>query len=141
MDFRLVTMFGVKEESTVYSVTLPTVTGEISVFPGHEPYVTVAAPGVISVRYSKDDSDDKLEYFGITGGVIEINQTGLRVLVDEADTADDVVESESKAAIERARKMQEDADDQVEIEKAHELMDRHAVKLKVAELRRRKRNY
>lgn len=141
MDFRLVTMFGVKAEDTVYSVSLPTVTGEISVFPGHEPFVTVAAPGVIAVRYNKDDSDDKMEYYGITGGVIEVNQTGLRVLVDEADAADDVVESESKAAIERARKMQSEASDQVEIEKASELMDRHAVKLKVAELRRRKRNY
>lgn len=42
-------------------------------FPDHEPLVTVAAPGVITVRRNKEDDDSKLEYFAIDGGVVEIH--------------------------------------------------------------------
>ena len=132
MQFRLVTMLGTKVSEDVYSVTLPTVTGEISVFPSHEQLVTIATSGIITVRFNKEDDDSKLEYYAISGGVIEINQRGLKVLVDEADHSDDIIEAESKAALERALKMQDEATDQVELEKAHQLVDRHMVRLKVA---------
>ena len=139
MQFRLVTMLGTKVSEDVYSVTLPTVTSEISVFPSHEQLVTIATSGIITVRFNKEDDDSKLEYYAISGGVIEINQRGLKVLVDEADHSDDIIEAESKAALERALKMQDEATDQVELEKAHQLVDRHMVRLKVASLRRRHR--
>jgi len=132
-------MLGTKVSEDVYSVTLPPVTGEISVFPSHEQLVTIATSGIITVRFNKEDDDSKLEYYAISGGVIEINQRGLKVLVDEADHSDDIIEAESKAALERALKMQDEATDQVELEKAHQLVDRHMVRLKVASLRRRHR--
>ena len=137
MNFQLVTLLGTKVDKDVYEVVLPTAAGEIAVFPGHEPLVSIAVPGAIAVRHEKGDSDGKLDYFAISGGVIEVNPKGLKVLVDEADSGDDIVEAESKAALERALKMRESAKDQVELEKAHQLVDRHAVRLKVAELRRR----
>lgn len=137
MKFQLVTLLGTKVDQDIYEVVLPTAAGEIAVFPGHEPVVGIAVPGAIAVRHAKGDPDSKLEYFAISGGVIEINQQGLKVLVDEADSGDDIVEAESKAALERALKMRETAKDQVELEKATQLIDRHAVRLKVADLRRR----
>lgn len=139
MKFQLVTLLGVKVDQDVYEVILPTVDGEIAVFPGHEPLVSIAVPGAIAVRNAKIDSDDKLEYFAISGGVIEITTDSLRVLVDEADSGEDIVEAESKSALERALKLKAEAKDQVELEKASALIDRHAVRLKVADLRRRHR--
>ena len=139
MKFQLVTLLGVKVDQDVYEVVLPTADGEIAVFPGHEPLVSIATPGAIAVRHAKGDADDKLEYFAISGGVIEVRQDSLRVLVDEADSGEDIVEAESKAALDRALKMQAEAKDQVELEKASALVDRHAVRLKVADLRRRHR--
>ncbi len=139
MNFQLVTLLGVKVETDVYEVILPTADGEIAVFPGHEPLVSVAVPGAIAVRYSRGDADSKLDYFAITGGVIEVTQNSLRVLVDEADNGDDIIEAETKAALERATKLRDSAKDQVELEKASQLVDKHAVRLKVADLRRRHR--
>ena len=139
MNFQLVTLLGVKVDQDVYEVILPTKDGEIAVFPGHEPLVSIAVPGAIAVRRNKGDADDKLDYFAISGGVIEISPESLRVLVDEADSGEDIVEAESKAALERALKMQGEAKNQVELEKASALVDRHAVRLKVADLRRRHR--
>lgn len=139
MNFQLVTLTGTKLNDDVYEVVLPTAAGEIAVFPGHEPLVGIAVPGAIAVRHAKGDPDSKLDYYAISGGVIEVDTKSLRVLVDEADSGDDIVESESKAALERAIKLRDSAKDQVELEKASQLVDRHAVRLKVADLRRRHR--
>lgn len=139
MRLELITLLGKKLDQEVYEVILPTADGEIAVFPGHEPLVTVAIPGVIGVRHAKGDPDDQLDYFAISGGVIEVSPRGVRVLVDEADHGDDIIESESKAALERAIEMRENATDQIELEKAHQLVDRHNVRLKVAGLRRHHR--
>ncbi len=139
MNFELITLAGSKINEKVYEVILPTVDGEISVFPDHEPLVSVAANGVIAVRRDKNHGDGQLEYFAITGGIIEIANNHVRVLVDEADHGADILESETQAALDRALELQENATDQVELEKAHQLVDRHAVRLKVADLHRRKR--
>lgn len=139
MNFQLVTLLGTKVDEDVHEVILPTAAGEIAVFPGHEPLVSIAVPGAIAIRHEKGDPDSKLDFFAVSGGVIEVNSQGLKVLVDEADSGEDIVEAESKAALERALKMRDSAKDQVELEKASQLVDRHAVRLKVADLHRRHR--
>ena len=139
MNLKLVTLGGVKLDEAVYSVTIPTIDGEISVLPSHEPLVTVARDGVITVRRTKETQEE--EFFAISGGVVEIDQTGVRILVDEADHGDDIIEAETQAALERAIKARDEAGDQVEREKAKQLIDRHMVRLKVADLHRRKRRH
>ena len=135
----LVTLAGIKVDQEVYEVMLPTAAGPISVFAGHEPLVSVAIPGTISVRHNKSDSDEKIEYFAVSGGVIEITGSRVRVLVDEADHGDDIVEAESKAALAKAVDLQKNAKTAIELEKATQLVDRHQVRLNVAGLRRKHR--
>lgn len=139
MHLQLITLSGVSLDDTIYELMAPTTAGDIAVFPGHEPLVTMAAPGTLVVRYNQKDSDDELEYFAISGGVIEINPGAIRVLVDEADHGDDIIEAESQAALERALKLRDEAEDQVSLDKAHQMIDRHTVRLRVAELQRRRR--
>jgi F-type H+-transporting ATPase subunit epsilon len=137
MNLELITLLGKKVDQEVYEVMIPTAAGEIAVFPGHEPLVTIAVPGAIAVRYNKNDPDNQLDFFAISGGVVEVSQQHVRVLVDEADHGDDIIEAESKAALDRAEKMRDNAKTQVELEEAHQLVDRHSVRLKVADLHRR----
>ncbi len=139
MRLQLITLRGIGLDADIYELMAPTTTGDIAVFPDHEPLVTMAAPGALAVRYKKGDNDRTLDYFAITGGVIEINHDGVRVLVDEADAGENITEAEAKAALERAQKLKSEAKSQVELEKAHELIDRHTVRLRVAELHRRRR--
>lgn len=139
MRLQLVTLMGVQKDEDVYEVQLPTAAGPIGVFPGHEPLVSVAVPGAIAVRTKKDDPDSKLDYFAVSGGVIEVTPDVVRVLVDEADHGDDIIEAESKAALDKALAMQKSAKNTVELEKATALVDRHQVRLNVAGLRRRHR--
>ena len=85
MKLRLVTLAGTKLEEDVYEVILPTADGQIAVFPAHEPLISVAVPGVISVRRKPTDSDDMLEVYAVSGGVIEIDGETVNVLVDDAE--------------------------------------------------------
>lgn len=139
MHLQLITLRGIRLDREMYELMVPTADGEIAVFPGHEPLVTLAVPGALTVRYDKKDPDDKLEYFAISGGVVEINPDAIRVLVDEADLGADISEAEVKAALKRAEKLRDEAKDQVELEHAKELIDRHEVRLRVADLQRRRR--
>lgn len=140
MKFRLVTLAGEKINEVVYEVTIPTIDGEISVYPSHEPLITVAKPGVVAVRFHKDHLVDQREYFAISGGIVEITGKTVKILVDEADHGDDIMEAETQAALERAIALRDNAENTVELDKAHRLIDRHLVRLKVAELHRRRHN-
>lgn len=139
MNLKLVTLGGVKLDEAVYSVTIPTIDGEISVLPSHEPLVTVARDGVITVRRNKETQEE--EFFAISGGVVKIDHSSVQILVDEADHGDDILEAETQAALERAIAARDNANNQIEREKAKQLIDRHVVRLKVADLQRRKRRH
>jgi F-type H+-transporting ATPase subunit epsilon len=137
IHFQLVALTGTKFDGEAYEITLPTLEGEIGVLEDHMPLVSVATNGVIAVRREAKDADRDRDYFAISGGVIDVSNNVLRVLVDEADHADDINEAEAEAAMERARAMQAEAKDEVSLEHAQALVDRHAVRLQVAGLKRR----
>ena len=139
MHLQLITLTGVTIDKDVYELMAPTTAGDIAVFPGHEPLVTMAAPGVLAVRNKKGDADETFEYYAVSGGIIEINQTQVRVLVDEADAGTDITEADSKAALDRALKLRETATSQVDIEKAVQLIAQQRVRLRVADLQRHRR--
>lgn len=139
IHFELVTLDGTKFAQDVYEVQLPTPQGVIGVFPGHAPLVTVAVPGIITIRHKEGDIDELLDYYATNGGAIEIVDNTVRVLADEADHSDEINEAEAQKALERAKKLREEATDQVSLDHAQSLIDRQSTRLKVAELRRQKR--
>lgn len=134
---QLISLSGTKFDDEVYEIVLPTMAGEIGVLHDHMPLVTISVPGAIAVRRQPHDGDGRLEYFAASGGVIDIENNIVRVLVDEADLADEISVYEARAAHERALQMKREAKDQISLEHAQELIDRTSVRLYVAGLRRR----
>ncbi len=142
IKFQLVTLDGVKYADEAYEVLLPTHDGLIAVFKNHMPLVSLAAPGIISIRKKQTDPDDFMERYATNGGVIEIGDNEIKVLADEADHADEINEQETQKAIEQARKLRNEAKDQVSLDKAQSLLDHSQTRLRVAELKRhRKKQY
>lgn len=139
MKFELVSLDGVKFSAQVYSIVLPTAAGQVTVLPGHEPLLGVVIPGVIIIRREKNDPDHHLEHYATYGGVLEVGAEGVRVLVDEATHGDEINEAEAEKAHQAALALQKAAKDQVELDKAQAMVDRTAVRLQVAGLRRRHR--
>lgn len=137
MNFQLVALAGVKYNEDAYSITLPTAAGEITVFPDHEPLISVLIPGIVTIRKQKNDPDQLLEHFATYGGVLEVTHEGAKVLVDEADADEDINEQEAEKARQAAENLLKNAKNQVELEHAQSLVDRQAVRIQVAQLRRR----
>jgi F-type H+-transporting ATPase subunit epsilon len=137
MKLELVTLDGVKFSADAYSIILPTASGQITVLPHHEPLLSLLVPGVITIRKNANDADYHLEHYATYGGVVEITANSARILVDEADHGDQINEAEAKKAHEAAIALRQSAKTQVELDKAQERIDRQAVRLQVADLRRR----
>lgn len=137
MKFELVSLDGVKFSADAYSVILPTAAGQITLLPNHEPLLGVVNAGVITIRRNKTDPDHHLEHYATYGGVLEVTRDGARVLVDEATHGDEVNEAEAEKAHQKALELVKSAKDQVELDRAQSLVDRHAVRLEVARIRRR----
>ena len=136
--FQLFSLSGPKYDDDVYEITLPTLDGEIGVLPDHMPLISVATHGAILVRKNVTDRDDQRDVFAISGGVVQVENNVLKILVDEADHADEINEQEVQKAYDLAKKMKSEAKDQVSLELAQSLMDRQSVRLQVAGLKRRK---
>jgi F-type H+-transporting ATPase subunit epsilon len=137
MKFELVSLDGVKFSADAYSVVLPTAAGTITLLPNHEPLLGVVVPGVITIRRQKSDADHHLEHYATFGGVLEVTRNGARVLVDEATHGAEINEAEAEKAHQKALELRKAAKDQVELDKAQGLVDRHSVRLEVARIRRR----
>lgn len=139
IHFQLVSLSGKKFDDDVYEITLPTLDGQIGVLDHHMPLLSVATTGTIAVRRKSNDPDDFRDYFAVSGGVIEVSNNVLTVLVDEADHADEIEEAEAQKAFEAAKKLKAEAKDQVSLDQAQSLIDRQAVRIQVAGLKRRRR--
>lgn len=139
IHFELVTLSGTKFTAEVHEVTLPTPDGIIAVFKHHMPLVSIASPGTIKIRRKQGDPDDFMEAYATNGGLIEVVDNKVRVLADEADSSDEINEKEAEKAHQEALELRRTAKDQVSLDKAQSLLDRSAVRLKVAELKRRRR--
>lgn len=135
MKLELVTLSGTKMNEDVYEVIVPTSAGVIGVLPGHEPLVALAVNGIVKVRRQRGTAE--MEIFAVNGGIVEVSNDSILILVDEAESAVEIVASEAEAALERAKKHLAAAKDPISINEAQALIDRHAVRLKVANLRRR----
>ncbi len=101
IKFELITPEQVVLTEEIYEAILPAENGQIAIFPGHIPLVTLLRPGVISLRHKKGDPDSQLEHIATSGGFAEITGSSVRLMADTAERADDLDElriEEAKAA-------------------------------------------
>jgi len=72
-------------DAEVDSVTVPTASGEAGIMPNHAPLVSVLKPGILS--YNIKGATDRV---AVSGGFVEVNSDNVSVLVDSAETADEI---------------------------------------------------
>lgn len=97
LSFELVTLDGVKFHEECFELLVPTPQGQIAILPHHAQLVSIVSPGVISVRRRESDPDNAMEHLATAGGMIEVLGNHIRILADEAETAEDINELEAKA--------------------------------------------
>lgn len=134
MFAKVLTLAGQKYSSTAKEIRLRTTEGDMAILPGHEPFMAIIEPGSLTVV----DDSGKDDIFSVYGGVVSVdNDSQVKILVDEADHIDELVEEEIEEAMRLAKELKADAKDRQTLYQAQKLIDRHIVRLNVAKIRRR----
>jgi len=137
IQLQIITLGGVFKDQEVFEVHVPTSAGPIAINGGHAPLVGSIKPGVLTVIYKKGDREEQHDKVGVYEGTVEVLNNICNVLVDEVDTPDDLSESEAEKALARAKEMTAKAGDSVALAEAQSMMDRSAVRLQLANLKKR----
>ena len=134
IHLQLITLSGRHTDDDVFELVVPTTAGTIAINEGHAPLLGAVAPGILSIRKTRQTSDQDREEFGVYSGTVEVLDNNISVLVDEIDTPSEVAQHDAEAAYKRAQDLKAKAGDAVSIAEAQSMMDRQAVRLKLAGL-------
>ena len=96
----------VSAESSIFNgevrfVSVTGSVGELGIYPGHAPLLTVLKPGQIHATLK----DGKEEVFYMSGGMLEVQPNMVSILADTALRADDLDEAAALAAKSHAEKI------------------------------------
>jgi F-type H+-transporting ATPase subunit epsilon len=131
----IVTVEGRRFEGDADFVLAPGAEGELGVLPRHIPLLTPLAPGMVKVR-----NDGEEHFFFVSGGFLEVLPDRVTVLADSAERADDIDEARAEEARRRAASMLTQQLSDTEAAAASAALARAEARLRLADLRRRRRN-
>jgi len=103
INFTIVTPEGRTYEEEVLKVTVPTVQGDLTIYPRHAQLISVMRAGVLSIH--KDDSQPY--HVAISGGILAVRPGGykVQVLADTAERGEDIDIERAEAAKKRAEQL------------------------------------
>jgi F-type H+-transporting ATPase subunit epsilon len=114
-------------DAEVDSVTVPTLTGEAGIFPSHAPLVSALKPGILS--YAQKGNSERL---AVSGGFIEVSRDVVSVLVDSAETSEEIDVSAARASLDSAEKSLSSQASVEDNEKIREALDHAAARIQLA---------
>lgn len=119
-------------DAQVDSVTVPTASGEAGIMPHHAPLVSAMKPGILT--YSTKGATEKLV---VSGGFVEVSGDKVAVLVDTAESAEEIDANAAKLAREEAEKAlaATQTSPLEETETTREAIDHAAARLQLAGLK------
>ncbi|MEM7020236.1 MAG: F0F1 ATP synthase subunit epsilon [Pseudomonadota bacterium] len=116
-------------------VFAPAVMGEVGIMPGHSPLLSPLKAGEVRVQVGDDEED-----FFVSGGMLEIQPNVVTILSDTALRAHDLDEAAALEAKQRAEKLLEDQQTDVDYAKAQaELLEAMAQLQAIERLRKTRR--
>ncbi len=137
IQLQIITLSGVYKDEEVFEVHVPTTAGPIAINGGHAPLVGAIKPGVLSIIHKKGDREEQYEEIGVYEGTVDVLKNEVKVLVDDVDAPDEISKEEAEKALNRAKELAEKAGDSVALAEAQSMMDRSAVRLQLASLKKR----
>jgi F-type H+-transporting ATPase subunit epsilon len=115
LKLEIVTPEGRAYSDDVAMVVLPSIEGEIGVYPAHVPLMTQLSPGELRIT-----KDGKTTEFVVGTGFIEVTGDSVSVLTDSALGEEEIDENATEEAIKRAQTALKDknlsSDDTAEVE-------------------------
>ena len=130
LHLEIVTPAKITVSQDVDMVVAPGSLGEFGILEGHVPFLSGLVPG--ELRYTVDD---KTEFLAVTSGFAEVSDDNVSILVDAAETAQEIDVERAKQAIERAteRLAKDRSAEDVDFIRAEAALKRAMMRVKVAE--------
>lgn len=129
---RIITPQKIVREEEIVSLTVPSVTGEITVLHNHVPLFTLLTEGICVIH-----NHNKEENLAIGGGYLEVTGKEVNLLVSKAYGQDEIDEKLVKEAEEKAKHLLANAKTDAEREEALMALRRSTVDLKLLSKTRR----
>jgi F-type H+-transporting ATPase subunit epsilon len=130
----IVTVEGRRFKGDADFVLAPGSEGELGILPQHIPLLTFLKPGTVKVRNNNEE-----QFFFVSGGFLEVRPDEVTVLADAAERADDIDEARAEEARRRATDLLQQKLSNVDQAAASVALARAEARLRLAELRRRRR--
>ncbi len=130
----ILTVEGVRFNGEADFVVAPGSQGELGILPRHIPLLTPLAAGAVTVRNDNDE-----QFFFVSGGFLEVRPDQVTILADSAERAEDIDESRAEEARRRAQSAIEQKAIDADRAAAIAALARAEARLRLAELRRRRR--
>ena len=129
-SFSVVTAEGiVTEVDDITSVTIPTADGEITVLPHHIPLVAPLVDGVLTVREGESE-----QHLAVDGGFVNVTPTGVTILADTAERAEEIDAAKAEAARKQAEEVMAGKVTDQDLTEAAASLRRNLARLRAAEL-------
>jgi F-type H+-transporting ATPase subunit epsilon len=134
MHLEIVTAERVVLSDDVDQINAPTKDGRIGILPRHMPLLTLLAPGELDII-----KNGEVTPFAVSGGFLEVLPNRVTILADTALRADEIDEARAEEARRRAEEIIAQRRSERETAEAEAELRRAMVELKVAGLRKLKR--
>jgi F-type H+-transporting ATPase subunit epsilon len=134
MHLEIVTAERVVLSDEVDQINAPTKDGRIGILPRHMPLLTLLAPGELDII-----KNGEVTPFAVSGGFLEVLPNRVTILADTALRADEIDEARAEEARRRAEEIIAQRRSDRETAEAEAELRRAMVELKVAGLRKLKR--
>jgi F-type H+-transporting ATPase subunit epsilon len=105
IKFEIVTPERVVLKQEILQITVPTMSGEITVLPDHIPLVSILKSGVLEIKRA----DNVTEIIAVSAGFLEVMKDKVVILADTAERAEELDEVRIKEAREKAEKLKAEA--------------------------------
>ncbi len=126
---KIVTPYGVHYEGDAESILVRTVAGDVQILAGHVDYVTALGIGRAAVV-----TDGKRRYACCSNGVLSVINGEVTVLASTFEWQEEIDLERAEAALEKGKKMLEEADDPKSVEIAKLKIRRAQVRQNVKNL-------
>ncbi len=132
----------VSNEQNIYSgeasfVVVPTLTGELGIYPRHEPIMSLVRPGAL--RLTVPDQAEEI-LVAVSGGLLEVQPDKLTVLADVAVRSSEMDQARAEEAKKAAEARISQAQDDESLAKAHAALAAAIAQLKTLDYIRGQKN-
>ena len=133
LKLKIITPKKVVKEEEVFSVTVPTSQGEITILPRHVNLFSLLVEGIVKVKKEKGE-----ELLGIGGGYVQTDVEKIVVLVSRAYGQSEIDENLIKEAVEEAKNIIKTSKNEAEKNQALATLRRAVVDSKLLKRKKHK---